>query len=68
MICRIMPEIFVLKLQGGGQVAPSTVIIDESSMVPTDLMGILLRAIMTDMVKRIVFVGDPVLQCREVLS
>lgn len=54
-----MPEIFVLKLQGGGQVAPSTVIIDESSMVPTDLMGILLRAIMTDMVKRIVFVGDP---------
>ena len=54
-----LPDIFVLKPQGGGQVAPTTVIIDECSMVPTDLMGVLFRAIKMDMVQRLVLVGDP---------
>lgn len=34
-------------------------IIDECSMVPTDLMGVLFRAIKMDMVQRLVLVGDP---------
>ncbi len=54
-----LPEIFVLKPQGGGQVAPTTVIVDECSMVPTDLFGVLLRAINLDMVQRLILVGDP---------
>lgn len=54
-----LPEIFVLRPQGGGQVAPTTVIVDECSMVPTDLFGVLLRAINLDMVQRLILVGDP---------
>jgi exodeoxyribonuclease V alpha subunit len=54
-----LPEIFVLKPQGGGEAAPSTVIIDECSMVPTDLLGVLFKAIKLDMVRRLILVGDP---------
>jgi hypothetical protein len=54
-----LPEIFVLKPQGGKQAAPTTVIVDECSMVPTDLFGVLLRAIDLDMVQRLILVGDP---------
>lgn len=54
-----LPEIFVFKPEGGGEIAPSTVIIDECSMVPTDLLGVLLKAIKLDMVRRLILVGDP---------
>jgi exodeoxyribonuclease V alpha subunit len=54
-----LPDIFVLKPEGGGQVSKPTVIIDECSMVPTDLLGTLFKALTLDMVTRLILVGDP---------
>lgn len=54
-----MPEIFALKPEGGDHASAPTVIIDECSMVPTDLLGTLFQALTLDMVKRLVLVGDP---------
>lgn len=54
-----LPEIFVLKREGGGQASAPTVIIDECSMVPTDLLGTLFKALKLNMVKRLILVGDP---------
>lgn len=54
-----LPDIFILKPQGGGTVSPNTVIIDECSMVPMDLMGTLFKAINMGMVQRLILVGDP---------
>jgi ATP-dependent exoDNAse (exonuclease V) alpha subunit len=53
------PANFALKLEGGEQEGASTVIIDEASMIPMDLLGILLRAIELNAVTRLVLVGDP---------
>ena len=50
---------FVLKLQGGQQHGAPTVIIDEASMIPTDLLGVLFRAMDLNKVRRLILVGDP---------
>jgi ATP-dependent exoDNAse (exonuclease V) alpha subunit len=54
-----LPEIFVLKRGGGGTASVPTVIIDECSMVPTDLLGTLFKALDLGHVKRLILVGDP---------
>lgn len=54
-----LPDIFVLKHDGGGQASRPTVIIDECSMVPTDLLGVLFKALSLDLVTRLILVGDP---------
>src|SRR5207237_1965773 len=50
---------FALKLQGGKQRAAPTVIIDEASMIPMDLLGVLFRALDLNKVNRLILVGDP---------
>ncbi len=54
-----IPDIFVLKREGGDQTYAPTIIIDECSMVPVDLLGTLFKAIKMDLVTRLIFVGDP---------
>ena len=53
------PENFALKLQGGEQHGAPTVIIDEASMIPMDLLGVLFRALDLNKVSRLILVGDP---------
>jgi len=53
------PENFALKLQGGEQRGAPTVIIDEASMIPMDLLGVLFRALDLNKVNRLILVGDP---------
>jgi hypothetical protein len=53
------PENFALKLQGGVQQGAPTVIVDEASMIPADLLGVLFRALDLNKVTRLVLVGDP---------
>jgi len=54
-----LPDLFVLKHDGGGTASVPTVIVDECSMVPTDLLGTLFKALDLNMVKRLILVGDP---------
>jgi len=51
-------DTFALKDSGGKQVGASTIIIDEASMIPLDLLGTLFRAIRFNDVKRLVLIGD----------
>ena len=53
------PDNFALKLQGGDQYGAPTVIIDEASMIPMDLLGVLFRALDLNKVSRLILVGDP---------
>jgi exodeoxyribonuclease V alpha subunit len=53
------PENFALKLCGGDQHGAPTVIIDEASMIPMNLLGILFRALDLNKVSRLILVGDP---------
>jgi exodeoxyribonuclease V alpha subunit len=53
------PENFALKLKGGDQHGAPTVIIDEASMIPMDLLGVLFRALDLNKVSRLILVGDP---------
>jgi hypothetical protein len=53
------PGNFALKLQGGEQHGAPTVIIDEVSMIPMDLLGVLFRALDLNKVNRLILVGDP---------
>lgn len=53
------PANFALKLQGGDQHGAPTVIIDEASMIPMDLLGVLFRALDLNKVSRLILVGDP---------
>src|SRR5208282_3864793 len=53
------PENFALKLQGGEHYGSPTVIIDEASMIPMDLLGVLFRALDLNKVSRLILVGDP---------
>ena len=55
----INPENFSLKLSGGDQLGAPTVIIDEASMIPMDLLGVLFRALDLNKVSRLILVGDP---------
>jgi len=53
------PENFALRLEGGDEHGASTVIIDEASMIPIDLLGVLFRALDLNKVSRLILVGDP---------
>jgi exodeoxyribonuclease V alpha subunit len=50
---------FTLKWAGGRSEGARTVIIDEASMLPVDLLAVLLRALKRDQVRRLILVGDP---------
>jgi len=50
---------YILKRQGGTKKGASTVLIDECSMIPVDLMAALFRAIDWNDVRRLILVGDP---------
>jgi hypothetical protein len=51
-------DTFTLKESGEKQVGASTVIIDEASMIPIDLLGTLFRAIRFNDVRRLILIGD----------
>jgi hypothetical protein len=53
------PDNLALKLRGGTQRAAPTVIIDEASMIPMDVLGVLFRALDLNKVTRLILVGDP---------
>jgi len=52
-------DTFKLRYHGGEQRGTATVIIDEASMIPMDLLGVLMRALDLNKVSRLIFVGDP---------
>lgn len=49
---------YSLKRTGGRQESADTILIDEASMVPTDLLAALFRAIEWNSVKRLILMGD----------
>lgn len=55
----INPNNFSLRYQGGDEKGTPTVIIDEASMIPMDLLGVLFRALDLNIVSRLILVGDP---------
>jgi len=55
----INPENFALRYEGGDTKGAPTVIIDEASMIPMDLLGVLFRALDLNQVSRLILVGDP---------
>ena len=56
----LVPDIFALKAESGkDRYQATTVIIDECSMIPTDLFGTLLHALDLGPLKRLILVGDP---------
>ena len=50
---------FSLHEEGDETGGARTVIVDEASMIPTDLLATLFRALDTNIVKRLVLIGDP---------
>lgn len=55
-----VPDTFVLKPSSDSvPYAAVTVVIDESSMIPSDFLGTLLKALDNGPLKRLIFVGDP---------
>ena len=55
-----VPDVFALKQENDqSPFQATTVIIDECSMIPTDLFGTLLRALDTGPLSRLILVGDP---------
>lgn len=55
-----MPKIFALRSDNDrGPFQARTVIVDECSMIPTDLFGTLLRALDSGPLSRLILVGDP---------
>jgi exodeoxyribonuclease V alpha subunit len=50
---------FSLKWGGGEEEGARTVIIDEASMLPIDLIAVLLKALKREQVRRLILVGDP---------
>lgn len=55
----LFKENFALRPTGGQRSRVSTLIVDECSMVPTDLLATLIKSIEPDSVERIILVGDP---------
>jgi exodeoxyribonuclease V alpha subunit len=55
----INPKNFALRYHGGNAKGSPTVIIDEASMIPMDLLGVLFRALDLNQVSRLILVGDP---------
>lgn len=53
------PDNFTLRFQGERQHGAPTVIVDEASMIPMDLLGVLFRALDLNKVSRLILVGDP---------
>jgi exodeoxyribonuclease V alpha subunit len=53
------PKLFHVQHEGGKKAGAPTVIIDEASMIPMDLFGVLFRALDMNQVKRLILVGDP---------
>ena len=54
----IDPETMTLLPEGGTPHPARTVVVDECSMIPTDLMGTLLRALDSNAIRRLILVGD----------
>jgi exodeoxyribonuclease V alpha subunit len=54
----INKETFTLLEAGGNQYGASTIIIDEASMIPLDLLGTLFRAIKPNTISRLILIGD----------
>ena len=55
-----VPDIFALKQENDRRpFQATTVIVDECSMIPTDLFGTLLRALDSGPLRRLILVGDP---------
>lgn len=50
---------WALKWEGGRQEGARTVVIDEASMLPVDLLAVLLKALKREEIRRLVLVGDP---------
>ena len=53
------PANFALRHHGSEQHGAPTIIIDEASMIPVDLLGVLFRALDLNQVSRLILVGDP---------
>lgn len=52
-------ETYRFRDEGGEEVGAHTVIVDEASMVPTDVLATLFRALDLEQVKRLILIGDP---------
>jgi len=52
-------DTYAIRRDGGEQTGAATILIDEASMLPIDLLAGLFRAINFNQVRRLVFVGDP---------
>ena len=50
---------YILRREGGETKGAATVLIDESSMIPIDLLAALFRAIDWNQVRRLIMIGDP---------
>jgi hypothetical protein len=50
---------FALKWEGGDQDGARTVVIDEASMLPIDLLAVVLKALKRNQIRRLILVGDP---------
>lgn len=50
---------FSLKWEGGNHGGARTVVIDEASMLPIDLLAVVLKALKRDQIRRLILVGDP---------
>jgi len=53
------PETFAFRPGGGRQAEGFTVIVDEASMIPIDLLAALFRAVDLNKTRRVILVGDP---------
>jgi exodeoxyribonuclease V alpha subunit len=55
----LSPTMALAKASKLGSLGAKTVIIDECSMIPSDLLATLLKALDTNSIKRLILVGDP---------
>jgi hypothetical protein len=55
----VADDTFRLKHEGGREMTARTVVIDEASMLPVDLLATLFKALDLSSIRRLVFVGDP---------
>ncbi len=56
---RVGDGAYAFKEKGGKKAGKSTILIDEASMIPLDLLATLFRAIEFNSVKRLILIGDP---------
>ena len=55
----INPDTMTLLEEGGAPYQARTVVIDECSMIPTDILGTLFRALDSNSIARLMLIGDP---------